>query len=526
MRLITLLSYLLLLPTLSTGQLFQEHLSHDRLSTRDIGHYWVDGELILVMENSFTTSIEGIKGNEAKNVYFQSHYTYGSSTFLTGSDDKTINLYQPWNLDINGFGGVSIRGVDEQSFINYNIGNTPDSYITCIDIKIPYNSPTSECIDQNGTIHIFNSNNELIESKEGLGPLKYYIGNNEEELVIKNGALGTFDNYEFQPRLNLSDTDKIYNNPFTQGYEIINGNKKTSYNASFNITGDYIFDAEPIAIDIKPEAIYFILEIGDGYKIYKNFNEGGTSEYYTIDPTPNGQEFKILDLEVKDLDIYLFGMHTDPITNVSNHMVRKVNILGGMAPSRRNLAITNFSVEKSDPDGDQYYTYEYTIDVKNNGASTVNSFNIYSDLNGFNGLDYTDISKRFDGQLPSGETVTFSGSFNDYSKSKININIPGSDYMLDALPNDNSAEFIFTTSTSDIKSDVTYHLYPNPASNFITLESSTSEISLIGIYDINSKNMNLSMHESTIDIRELKAGRYFIRLKEGETLKVMSFIKI
>ena len=70
--------------------------------------------------------------------------------------------------------------------------------------------------------------------------------------------------------------------------------------------------------------------------------------------------------------------------------------------------------------------------------------------------------------------------------------------------------------------------YPNPAKNFIVVESKKINISEIAIYDINGKLIKqYSYHNSsyeTIDISKLEAGTYFIEINKNSDLK-NKFIK-
>jgi len=61
---------------------------------------------------------------------------------------------------------------------------------------------------------------------------------------------------------------------------------------------------------------------------------------------------------------------------------------------------------------------------------------------------------------------------------------------------------------------VNFKLFPNPASNFIIIESNEAEVSSISIYDITGKNVQVikEIKNKTIDVSGLNKGVYFIKI--------------
>ncbi|MCF2219952.1 T9SS type A sorting domain-containing protein [Chryseobacterium sp. PS-8] len=68
------------------------------------------------------------------------------------------------------------------------------------------------------------------------------------------------------------------------------------------------------------------------------------------------------------------------------------------------------------------------------------------------------------------------------------------------------------------------NLYPNPASDFLTIQS-TLKVENVNIYDISGKKINTVLNGNTIDIKHIPSGSYLITIetKEGKTTK--KFIK-
>jgi hypothetical protein len=74
-----------------------------------------------------------------------------------------------------------------------------------------------------------------------------------------------------------------------------------------------------------------------------------------------------------------------------------------------------------------------------------------------------------------------------------------------------------------------FKLYPNPASDFLTISSNKvakSKIDEISVLDINGKLLNTVSNEShVIDIRELSPGIYFVHISTNEQTITKKFIK-
>ncbi len=70
-----------------------------------------------------------------------------------------------------------------------------------------------------------------------------------------------------------------------------------------------------------------------------------------------------------------------------------------------------------------------------------------------------------------------------------------------------------------------FAVYPNPATNFITIDSYSETVSMISIYDISGKILlsknNLTSTTDTIDISSLSKGIYFIRINNKLTTKLI-----
>jgi len=69
------------------------------------------------------------------------------------------------------------------------------------------------------------------------------------------------------------------------------------------------------------------------------------------------------------------------------------------------------------------------------------------------------------------------------------------------------------------------HIYPNPADNYIWLQSEYTDFDHISITDILGKNYPVKLKNKQIDIRFLPSGTYILNLEKGKTTITKQFIK-
>jgi hypothetical protein len=84
-----------------------------------------------------------------------------------------------------------------------------------------------------------------------------------------------------------------------------------------------------------------------------------------------------------------------------------------------------------------------------------------------------------------------------------------------------------TLSTDKFEFNGEVYLYPNPTSNYFTLNTATSKVEIYSITGqlVKSFNPNLS-NEYQFQISDLKQGIYFIKaFDENKELKVMKLLK-
>ncbi len=76
----------------------------------------------------------------------------------------------------------------------------------------------------------------------------------------------------------------------------------------------------------------------------------------------------------------------------------------------------------------------------------------------------------------------------------------------------------------EIKSTDHIIIYPNPASDFLTINAK-SKVEKISILDISGKKINVKLEGDKIDVRSLPSGVYIIGIKTSKGRSIQKFIK-
>ncbi|MBK8349506.1 MAG: leucine-rich repeat domain-containing protein [Saprospiraceae bacterium] len=98
------------------------------------------------------------------------------------------------------------------------------------------------------------------------------------------------------------------------------------------------------------------------------------------------------------------------------------------------------------------------------------------------------------------------------------------DYNFPIRTNEAQTSVAFPVSTKDIATEV--NIYPNPVTEILYLDTNENW-SKAEIYDISGRIMrSVSLDGLTIDVSGLESGTYFLRLKNGEKVGLVKFVKI
>lgn len=83
-------------------------------------------------------------------------------------------------------------------------------------------------------------------------------------------------------------------------------------------------------------------------------------------------------------------------------------------------------------------------------------------------------------------------------------------------------------SANSFESNSKFNVYPNPASNNITLELLTDEFSILEVYDVSGKflfNQVLTQKVNSINIEKLSGGIYFFKVNSNNSIATNKIIK-
>ena len=113
------------------------------------------------------------------------------------------------------------------------------------------------------------------------------------------------------------------------------------------------------------------------------------------------------------------------------------------------------------------------------------------------------------------------------------INVPGGAHTagVKAVYTSGSSEIVEISFTVGIEDNISAQkvvLYPNPATNVLTISRESTSNATVEVYSnngviVNSFEMNEAIKE--ISVSDLNSGIYFIRIIENETISIQKFIK-
>jgi len=138
--------------------------------------------------------------------------------------------------------------------------------------------------------------------------------------------------------------------------------------------------------------------------------------------------------------------------------------------------------------------------------------------------------------MPSAPTnlgVWTTWAFNQYSWSGIVPGIPGSSTDMDVFNGNMAALNTFmgctTTGIEENNAEDVFVIYPNPSSDFITIETPlNTDNSELTIYNISGQQIikqKMNNAKTLVNIEDLRSGIYFLRVINDNTISVLKFVK-
>lgn len=175
-------------------------------------------------------------------------------------------------------------------------------------------------------------------------------------------------------------------------------------------------------------------------------------------------------------------------------------------------------------DGD-LVEYQFEIEVNNNGTEAVERFDLFGELNEITEFFSPAFQATFEGTLLPGESTTLEGTFAFLDQVSINIGMPGSDFKLDANPEDNFITVDVQALSNYTPSIHAFSIFPNPSQDRLFIESQATELSY-RIYDAAGRATSAGTYKASgIDLRDIATGSYFIIVSDSTGQATHRFIK-
>ncbi len=156
--------------------------------------------------------------------------------------------------------------------------------------------------------------------------------------------------------------------------------------------------------------------------------------------------------------------------------------------------------------GNDYFLASYTA-----GLRILNTANITT-TNTMNEIAFFDT-------YPSSNAATYNGVWNTYPF------FPSGSIIMSDI---NSGLFIVKKSASLANQNFeksTFNLSPNPADNYVTIESFVNKINTVEFFDIIGKKVktipNLNTNRINIEVQDLNSGIYFVKVNNSTSLKLI-----
>jgi len=331
------------------------------------------------------------------------------------------------------------------------------------------------------------------------------------------------------------------------GNYILSDNKIIQYSSdlsaelsSWNLTD---INGEYMHVDYLDNQLQLLTSTGVESFLYK-LNPNNDFELIYQDSLSEAE--KILKFDRLSMQQYL-TIGTYKIENISKNLfIRNINIedTSIINYDRMDVIITEFEATESHIDTinistnssgvttyDLEFNYDFKLTFKNQGQDTIHITNAYSDnLTPWN-FFFTHILsfEEFDIGPDMSKSANATFVSENGPIAEVSVAVPGANFMFN-LNSSNVVTSSVRTSSVEIISENQFRLYPNPASESISIETK-KPVESISIY--NSLGHLVYFHKGQpitdiIDISFLNSGNYIVSIKPKNSRDIISskFIKI
>jgi hypothetical protein len=170
------------------------------------------------------------------------------------------------------------------------------------------------------------------------------------------------------------------------------------------------------------------------------------------------------------------------------------------------------------------YIFSTEVTVRNSGEQPLHSFAVFARLNGGMNCARPFIYRTFSGvNILPGEalTVSLGRKHHPGTDNTLCFRSLAPNASLEVEMDDNSfcKTFVFTSSENKVRPEL--KVYPNPAKEYLTIETAAENINELEMMDLSGRTVlqkSISVQRTRIDIHNLQKGAYVLKLKgEGGT---------
>ena len=523
-----IISFFTLLSTILSAQSFQSIAIDDIES--NLSHLTDKG----ILQDSIII-VSGVVNN--KSCYYHKLFAYhkdGRSLWSTKGSYDVLHTDSNYIYTAGYYIGNDDVSMDEQLVISKYDKNGNEIFRIGYP-EMPYNGyfeeiPNSIDVTSNGSILISSSNAIFTVDANGSNIHKLSTINDD---ITSIHATNSSSSYLIQTSKNI----QTFNQLFTFQNPIVDVKiKDNTIFALFNSylleidqntkTIDTIFSNQGNCRNIELDNdIWIQVNQLNGIQLIK-IDESGASKELNFPTLANDIEFLISKEHyifvgnslTKQIGLYTFSRDGDNFTTPNLPDIELIDFYGANKIEDPNYPIFG-------------YYFNPVVVVKNNGEDTLNSFSVFSKLEGgMNCAKNILYQQVTDIKLAPNQTDTFMLAKREYHLGyKVCIQLLAPNSQLETNADDNYfCQTMKIVGKNEVIEDTNIKVYPNPATNFLIIENLNATIKNIEIIDNQGTVLitkNITDQSIKFDISQLKTGIYLFKIYTEEDFYTKKIIK-
>lgn len=306
------------------AQDFDEFFYHDRITYKQVAHFFDDDVLYLIHQNfspdrTGWMSLESLSNN-ASEVIFENDVDdwirYNKIT--TGIDESRISLNLGFDVNPNEFvpGFISIRS-DSDGFevTDASIAQQLEDVVTSIALISDDPDVNSVLVDNLGEIFLVDENLNIVEQLS-ISFDDLHQGLDNQFYIIEDGRIGPFNNGDFVLESAVPDHIFIVNDPFQQELVFVSTGQIVTLDnetlAPTNLIDNFPQAAPVFPIELKVTETGYQYLIDNGASSVALYEYDRVTDQHSLIYALADPAFDVRDFEVRGDDIYFFGENNNP----------------------------------------------------------------------------------------------------------------------------------------------------------------------------------------------------------------------